>query len=186
MSMQRLGLVVGTLTIVLAACGNGSADTTTATTLALPPAAPVTTSTTTLPPSTTSSTEVPHAGATSTILVVQLDLTALGYFSGTIDGISGDETQAALVEFQTDAGLEPDGEFGPKTDAAMAPLLQADADYVTELQEVLVEMKFYGGPVDGDYGKGTVKGVKLLQKSCDLEETGELDIKTRLCAGGYI
>jgi peptidoglycan hydrolase-like protein with peptidoglycan-binding domain len=120
------------------------------------------------------------------MIVVQLDLTALGFFSGTIDGISGTETRAAIAKFQADAGLDADGDFGPKTDAALIPQLQSNIEYVTEVQEVLVELKYYGGPVDGDYGDGTQKGVRLLQRSCELEETGTLDIKTRLCLGGYL
>jgi len=120
------------------------------------------------------------------MIVVQQDLTTLGFFTGSIDGIAGAETQAAIAKFQADAGIDADGEFGPKTDAALAPRLQANVDYVTDVQETLVELKYYGGPVDGDYGNGTRKGVKLLQRSCELEETGNLDIKTRLCLGEHI
>ena len=68
----------------------------------------------------------------------------------------------------------------------LAPLLRADADYVMELQEPLTDLEFNSGPIDGDYGKGTERAVKLLQESCDLEQTGNLDINTRLCAGGHI
>jgi peptidoglycan hydrolase-like protein with peptidoglycan-binding domain len=120
------------------------------------------------------------------MIVVQQDLTALGYFTGTIDGIAGAETTAAIAKFQADQGLDADGKFGPNTDAAMVPLLQADDDYVKEVQETLTELEFYRGPVDGDYGKGTQKAVERLQGSCELEETGQLDIATRLCLGGYI
>ncbi len=181
----RLGILLGLLSLVVAACGGSTAETTTSssTTIAVATATTQATTTTTLPPTTTTAA---HGGATSTMIVVQQDLTALGFFTGTIDGIAGDETRSAIAKFQADAGLDADGEFGPNTDAALYPMLQADEDYVTELQEALIEAEFYGGPVDGDFGKGTQKGVGLLQKSCGLDETGELDITTRLCLGGHI
>lgn len=187
MRIVRLGLLLGAFTLVLGACGGSAADVTTTTTTVTPAtSATSTSSATSLPPTTTTTTTTTvNLGATSTVIVVQQDLTALGYFSGTIDGIAGEETNAAIAKFQADSGLDADGEFGPKTDAALVPKLQSNVDYVTDVQEELVELKYYGGPVDGDYGDGTQKGVKRLQRSCELEETGELDINTRLCLGGY-
>lgn len=188
MKIARLGLVLSAVTFAAAACGSAAADTTTSSSTTQPPPtqATSTTTTTTQPPPTLTTTTQQRPSATSTIIVVQQDLTALGYFSGTIDGIAGDATQAALAKFQADENLEADGVFGSKTDAALVPRLQADEDYVTDVQKTLVELEFYPGPIDGDYGSGTQRGVKLLQKSCDLEETGDLDIRTRLCLGGHI
>lgn len=188
MKVVRLGLLLGVFTLVVAACSGGDAadDTTTTTSNATTSTSSTTSSTTTLATTTTTTTTTPNLGATSTMIVVQQDLTALGYFSGPIDGIAGEQTRAAIAKFQADAGIDADGEFGPKTDAALVPKLQSDIDYVTDVQETLVELKYYGGPVDGDYGNGTQRGVKLLQRSCELEETGKLDIKTRLCLGGHI
>lgn len=185
MKTVRRGLLLGVFTLVIAACGASADDTTTTST----PATPATTTTstlatTTLPPTTT--TTQPPIGATSTIIVVQQDLTALGYFDGTIDGIPGEQTRAAIAKFQAEKDLDSDGEFGPNTDAALFPLLQANKDYVTDVQETLIELEFYGGPVDGDYGKGTRAAIELLQKSCDLDQTGDLDIQTRLCLGGHL
>ena len=185
MKNVRLGLLLGVFALVAAACGGGAAETTTSSTTVVVTPPPTTTAATTTVPTTTTTT-VAEAGATATMLVVQQDLTALGYYSGPIDGIAGDETRAALAKFQADAGIEADGEFGPTTDAAMVPLLQADEDYVTGVQEELTELDFYSGPIDGDYGKGTRTAVERLQASCDLEETGELDITTRLCLEGLL
>jgi peptidoglycan hydrolase-like protein with peptidoglycan-binding domain len=192
MRIVRLGLLLGIFTLVVTACGGGADDVTETTSTVTPALGATSTSpSTSLPPTTststtTATTTTAKLGATSTIIVVQQDLTVLGFFSGTIDGIAGEETKAAIAKFQADAGLDADGEFGSKTDAALIPKLQSNADYVTELQEVLVELKYYGGPVDGDYGDGTQKGVRLLQRSCELEETGTLDIRTRLCLGEHI
>lgn len=166
--------------IVLAGCGGDTADTTTTTT-ATTSTTVATTSTTSTTLATTTTTTVPGPGATDTTFVVQADLTALGYFEGVIDGIAGEETRAAIASFQNDAGIEADGEFGPVTDAAMVPRLQQDVPYVENLQEDLTELEFYTGPIDGDFGQGTEAAVERLQASCDLEETGEIDIDTRLC-----
>jgi peptidoglycan hydrolase-like protein with peptidoglycan-binding domain len=185
MKKVRLGILLGVFALVAAACGGGTAETTTSSTAVVVTPPPTTTAATTTVPATTTTT-VAESGATATMLVVQQDLTALGYYTGPIDGIAGDETRAALAKFQSDAGIEADGEFGPNTDAAMVPLLQADEDYVTGVQEELTDLEFYSGPIDGDYGNATRKAVEKLQVSCDLEETGELDITTRLCLEGLI
>jgi peptidoglycan hydrolase-like protein with peptidoglycan-binding domain len=183
----RLGILLSVFALVAAACGGGAAETTTSSsTVAVtqPPTTTTTVATTTIP--TTTTTTQPEGGATATMLVVQQDLTALGYYTGPIDGIAGDETRAAVAKFQADAGIEADGEFGPNTDAAMVPLLEADEEYVTGVQEELTELEFYSGPIDGDYGKGTRSAVERLKASCELEETGDLDIATRLCLDGHI
>lgn len=180
--MRRIapgGLIVAAA-FVLAACGgDGAADTTTTT--AAETTSTSSTSTTTIPVATSTTTTTSALPATSTMYVVQGDLTALGYFEGVIDGIAGEVTTAAIASFQSDMGIEADGQFGPLTDAAMYPLLQKDSTYVEGVQESLAELELYTGPIDGDYGKGTEAAVKKLQASCDLEETGELDIGTRLC-----
>jgi peptidoglycan hydrolase-like protein with peptidoglycan-binding domain len=184
MKNVRLGILLGVFALVAAACGGGTADTTTTTTEAVVTPPPTTTAATTTIPPTTTTTTIAGPGATSTIIVVQQDLTVLEYYTGTIDGIAGEETRSAIAKFQSDAGIEADGEFGPITDAAMVEALQANDTYVKLVQKNLTELDFYTGPIDGDYGKGTIAAVEKLQKSCDLEETGELDIATRLCLAG--
>ncbi|GMR01687.1 MAG: hypothetical protein BMS9Abin20_0006 [Acidimicrobiia bacterium] len=186
MRMSRLSVAVVAGGVLIAACSNGTTATTipsTSSTATTTIQATTTTTTTTTQPTTTS-VAPQHAPATATIVVVQQDLEALGYFDGTIDGITGEITKAAISAFQADAGIEIDGIFGPQTDAALSAALKRNEEYVTELQEFLVEKKLYPGPIDGDYGKGTKRGVEAFQKSCEIEETGELDIATRLCVAG--
>lgn len=178
----RMTIVVGMLALVGAACGSGVPETSTTsstTPVFTPTSAPTTTSTTTS--STTTTTVPPSLGATSTIYRVQQDLAALGFFTGQIDGVPGEETQTAIKAFQTEQGIEADGQFGPKTDAALYPLLMKDKPYVEGLQEALTEAGVYTGPIDGSYGKGTKAAVEKLQGSCDIEQTGDIDIATRIC-----
>ena len=186
---RRLAIVVAALGLVVAACGGGddAGTTTTAAAVATTPpttTAPVTTTssapptTPTTPTTTRPSSDLP---ATSTIVVVQSDLTFLGFYEGPIDGIAGEETQAAISAFQTDAGIEVDGEYGPLTDEALAETLESNEEYVMGVQDDLIEKELYSGPVDGDYGTGTQNAVKAFQLDCEIEETGHLDIETRLC-----
>ena len=178
---QSIGPMILSLALVLAACGGDDAAETTTTSAAPATSSTSTSSTTTTSTSSTTTTTISDIPATATTYQVQADLTALGYFEGTIDGIAGQETQAAIAAFQADAGIEADGEFGPVTDAAMTPALQADGPWVETVQEELTELELYSGPIDGDFGSGTQRAVEDLQESCDLEPTGELDIATRLC-----
>ena len=45
--------------------------------------------------------------------------------SSDLDGVYGPKTEAAVVKFQTDKGLSPDGHVGPKTAAALNEALAA-------------------------------------------------------------
>ena len=55
---------------------------------------------------------------------LQLDLAKLGYLGGAdVDGIFGGMTEAAVKDFQRDAGLAADGIVGPNTQAALAESL---------------------------------------------------------------
>lgn len=53
---------------------------------------------------------------------LQRRLGALGFDAGRIDGIFGEQTAAALIEFQRNAGLTADGICGPATIAALERL----------------------------------------------------------------
>ncbi len=184
--MGRRSLVTAGVVIALVATACGGDDAAETTTTAAPPSTVATTTSTSSTTTTTLATTTTDDGlvATATTLVVQVDLTALGYFEGAIDGIAGPETQSAIARFQGDAGIEADGVFGPVTDEAMVPQLQALPEYVEQVQEDLTERELYTGPIDGDYGDGTRAAVEKLQAECELEETGELEINTRICLAG--
>ncbi len=171
------------LALAFAACSSDSGDTTTSTSTTFP--TETTSTTTTVPPTTTSSstttTTSPYGGATLLTSIIQQELRILGYFQGEPDGILGPVTEEALKEFQTDAGITVDGEYGPETYIALADALEADTDFVTTVQEDLMELKLYPGPADGDYGGGTVKAIESLQETCGIEIDGRFTPQTHLC-----
>ena len=49
------------------------------------------------------------------VLAIQKRLTELGYRPGTLDGVYGPQTVSAVVAFQNDEGIVPDGEVGDLT-----------------------------------------------------------------------
>ncbi|NPV26419.1 MAG: L,D-transpeptidase family protein [Firmicutes bacterium] len=51
----------------------------------------------------------------SDVLEVQRRLQILGYYDGDLDGVYGPQTQQAVIDFQRDHNLEPDGIVGPRT-----------------------------------------------------------------------
>ena len=62
------------------------------------------------------------------ILNVQRRLSELGFYTGEIDGINGTRTKLAVQNFQSKAGLTPDGIIGPKT---LSALEKGEESYVT-------------------------------------------------------
>jgi len=49
---------------------------------------------------------------------------------------------------------------------------------VEEVQEMLKELKFYAGPVDGKMGKETRNALAAFQKKNNIAATGKVDLKT--------
>lgn len=53
------------------------------------------------------------------VRAVQARLGALGFYSGAVDGVWGEGTEAAIEAFQRARGLRPDGQLGPATVTTM-------------------------------------------------------------------
>lgn len=60
-----------------------------------------------------------HGSQGREVKELQVQLDELGYDPGEADGIFGDLTEEAVVAFQEDYELEPDGVVGPKTRRAL-------------------------------------------------------------------
>ena len=69
-----------------------------------------------------------------TALQKQCLLTYLGYDCGGIDGIWGERSAAATAEFQERRGLEPDGVFGPETEAEILSAISGESRWWEEIR----------------------------------------------------
>ncbi|HHY26710.1 MAG TPA: LysM peptidoglycan-binding domain-containing protein [Desulfitobacterium dehalogenans] len=82
---------------------------------------------------------------------VQVRLSELGYIPGPIDGIFGAKTEAAVIRFQRDRGLTPDGIVGPLTyNVLFQPVPQPDyIPYTIKAGDTLYKLSLiYGVSVD--------------------------------------
>lgn len=133
---------------------------------------------------------------------VQTRLKTLGYYTGIVDGAFGYTTKQAVERFQRANNLKADGVVGPITwekmmaataipvpTAKPAPTgvpvvpetpapstlrleMGSSGLQVQQLQEKLIALKFYSGPLDGKYGYSTVVAVRAFQKANGLKADG--------------
>jgi peptidoglycan hydrolase-like protein with peptidoglycan-binding domain len=120
---------------------------------------------------------------------LQTQLKQLGYFKGTVNGLFGSDTTAALLNFQRRKGLTADGIAGPRTLAAVMnlgtspriaatkqtstlPALPSESSIntanqssVLALQKRLQAKGFYKGPLDGILGIETKAALEAAQKA---------------------
>jgi len=140
-------------------------------------------------------TAAPLAAANPQLAGLQVALRAHGLYHGTIDGVQGPRTRAALRAFQRRHGLVPDGLAGPKTRTALGRL--GTPLYgrrllrrglvgwdVAVLQFLLRERGFPAGKPDGRFGAKTVQALVAFQRSVRLPPDGVLGRRTarRLCS----
>ncbi len=108
-----------------------------------------------------------------------------GYFHGWLDGLATNVVYDAVVEFQNDYGLSPDGQVGTVTRNKLMrtgstevgdneiPLEQGDAgDNVLYLQYGLKILCCSPGTIDGSFGTGTFNALKKFQERYNLTADG--------------
>ena len=121
------------------------------------------------------------------VKTLQDKLNALGYNSGSVDGIFGAKTYAAVTAFQKANGLGVDGIVGKLTWAKLydatpvnvtpvttQPMLRTGSrgDAVRKLQELLNAKGYTCGSVDGIFGSKTYAAVLAFQKANGLGADG--------------
>ncbi len=113
---------------------------------------------------------------------LQQVLTALGFYTGPIDGIYSEEVTAAVSALQADLGVPVTGVYDTATDEALrakhANLTALLGDSVAGIQQMLADLGFYSGPIDGVYSRETVQAIRGLQRELGVPETGILDAAT--------
>ena len=127
----------------------------------------------------------------SEVVELQQLLTWWGYLRAPIDGVAGDSTINALLNFQYDAGIYGDGVAGYDTFAVLrqeipipseqpnfAPLGSKNISAgmqgagVTDLQKNLIAWGYYHGAADGYMGTSTVTALKDFQADAGLPVDG--------------
>lgn len=96
---------------------------------------------------------------------LQQNLIGLGFLEGSADGSYGGKTKAAVKDFQTEFGLEPDGNAGEATQAAVR-------NAIVRLQVELKNAGYAPGSADGHFGSKTKNALRDYQADHGLEVTG--------------
>jgi peptidoglycan hydrolase-like protein with peptidoglycan-binding domain len=123
------------------------------------------------------------ANADAGVAALQVALHARGLYSGSIDGITGPETAAALRRLQRRARLPVDGVVGPRTRVALGRLGRhpfgsrvlargAVGWDVAALQFLLAWHGFPSGVFDGVLGSRTVTAIRRFQRWAGLSVDG--------------
>ncbi len=83
------------------------------------------------------------------VQMIQLALSRAGFSPGSLDGIFGSRTDAAVREFQRANGLQVDGIVGPRTLAALKPYLTGYVEYTVRRGDTLYNIaRRYGTTVE--------------------------------------
>ena len=128
----------------------------------------------------------------SEITSIQTQLRNKGYNPGSIDGIAGEKTYNAILQFQKENGLVDDGMVGEKTkeklfdsgyDEAKLPLLKKGSnnkEAIINLQNLLIQKGYdcgvYGA--DGFFGDKTNEAVIAFQRDYNLSVDGIVWVAT--------
>ncbi|MDX2216093.1 MAG: peptidoglycan-binding protein [Oculatellaceae cyanobacterium bins.114] len=141
------------------------------------------------------------------VTALQTRLQELGYYNGPITGFFGSLTEDAVIRFQQDNGLTPDGIVGPATQSTLsrrvAPTPQAtltnpspirvtpltttsdgllqrgdSGTAVASLQTRLRELGFYSGVSSGEFDASTEEAVRAFQRSRGLTADGVVGAQT--------
>ncbi len=123
---------------------------------------------------------------------LQRSLKALGFDTGGVDGVFGEETEAAVLAFQNSYDLYDDGTVGQHFVDTLNGALSSDrpelckrliarghrGDDVRILQTILGALGFDAGRPDGVFGGGTHDAVVGFQTALGLKADGVVGART--------
>ncbi|MCH5165898.1 MAG: spore cortex-lytic enzyme [Clostridiales bacterium] len=126
---------------------------------------------------------------TANIAAVQARLKTYGYYKSAVDGVWGNGTLAAILKYQSNAGLTVDGVVGSGTASKLGITLSAasrsggiskgkTAANVKAVQNALKSAGYYTSSVDGVWGKRTMCAVMHFQSDCGLTVDGVVGAST--------
>ncbi|MCU0550444.1 MAG: peptidoglycan-binding protein [Leptolyngbya sp. Prado105] len=130
----------------------------------------------------------------SDVIELQNRLQELRCYDGSITGFFGEQTEAAVIRCQQQAGIRADGVVGPETYRALGlsggTTVNPGDDFsqpgtrlqlgdrgrgVQELQTQLRRRGYYNGEIDGIFGSSTEAAVIRLQQDINRTPTGVAD-----------
>lgn len=101
-----------------------------------------------------------YGSDSSEVSEIQQALSELGYYNGNIDGKFGTQTQNAVIAFQKDNNLNPDGIVGDKTLSALGLISYTNNSRFTEseinLLAKIISAESRGEPYEGQVAVGAV------------------------------
>ncbi len=117
---------------------------------------------------------------------IQRELSELGHYKGTIDGLVGPQTRAAIVEYQRANRLTANGGATPQLlehiqynrqirdalSTSSTSAVEADADLMKLIQTGLSELGYRPGPVDGSLGEQTRQAIRRFESDRRMTVTG--------------
>lgn len=126
---------------------------------------------------------VASAAGRPSVAALQVALRAEGTYFGTIDGIRGPRTRAAVARFQMRKGIGADGVAGRRTRRALGrrgrpgigsrPIRSGMRGWdVAALQFNLAKHGFPSGPVDGGFGPRSARALRRYQRWARLRADG--------------
>lgn len=116
---------------------------------------------------------------------LQTDLKKLGYLETAATGYFGEATEAAVIRFQKDHGMSPDGVVGVNTSGRVKEFLGKpglrkgmSGKEVSTIQTELKKLKFFSQKVTGYFGEATETSVRNFQKHYGINVTGIVGVLT--------
>lgn len=127
-----------------------------------------------------------EAAVSAYTLALQQDLATAGYYTGTVDGVSGPMTVQAIEDLQEANGLPVTGTVDKATAAALQAELVALGGAAAQdslastaaVQQTLKLVGFWDGPVDGVWTDELTAAVQAFQTELGVEPTGAVDAAT--------
>jgi peptidoglycan hydrolase-like protein with peptidoglycan-binding domain len=128
------------------------------------------------------------------VKAVQRELTARGYDAGPADGSLGEATRKAIAAYETDNGLtvtrsptedllrhillggsaKPAAATGSVAETPEAGAPKTNSATVKALQQVLADLGYAPGPIDGRPGQATAEAIAAFQRDRKIESNGHI------------
>ncbi len=137
----------------------------------------------------------PGAGESQLVVrAVERELAVRGYDVGPIDGVLSDKTRAAIAAFQKREGLPvtgvpsddllrqillgesvaPPATTGSVADPGSIAVQAAEHQTVKGVQQVLADLGYAPGPIDGAWGENTSNAIRAFQRDRNIPVTGSI------------